>query len=178
MKIKGEKTVIRNIQRQDVPLLVKWKNDPEIAYLVRGGPINTTYEIESRRYYAGIEDHDTVRFIIESLEGKPIGFLSLGEIDRENQKAQIGMLIGEKEYWGQGCGTDSLRTLLNYLFFELEFNRVGLEVFEYNERAKKVYEKIGFTVEGLQRQGLRRDDKYYDIYIMGILKEEYNKKAL
>lgn len=176
MKLKGEKTVIRKIQSSDISLMVKWKNDSEIADLVRGTPINTTYEIESRRYYAGIDDRDTARFIIETIEGKPIGFLTLGEIDRENHKAELGMFIGEKEYWGQGYGTDCLRTMLNYLFCELDFNRIGLEVFEYNDRAKNAYQKIGFRVEGIQRQGLYRNEKYYDIYFMGILKDDFINK--
>lgn len=173
MKLIGEKVVVRNLTRADVPLLVKWKNDPDIADLVRGAPINTTFEIESRRFARGLDDHDTLRLIIETLTGKPIGFISLGEIDRDNHKAEVGMLVGEKEYWDRGFGTDGLRILLNYLFFELDFNRIGLEVFEYNIRAKKAYQKIGFKVEGLLRQGLFRKGRYYDIFLMGILKQDF-----
>jgi len=161
--------------RNDIPLLVKWKNDPEIADLVRGGPINTTYELESRRYEKGLAEPDVIRLIIETLAEKPIGFISLGEIDKENRKAEVGMLIGEKEYWDRGYGTDALVALLKHLFFKLGLNRVGLEVFEYNHRAKKAYEKIGFKVEGIQRQGLYRDNTYYDILLMGILKEDLLK---
>lgn len=176
MKLKGEKTIVRKLQRSDIHLMVKWKNDAEIADLVRGAPINTTYELESRRYYAGLEDKDTARFIFETFEGKPIGFLTLGEIDRENRKAELGMFIGEKDYWAKGYGTDCLRVILSYLFNELDFNRVGLEVFEYNERAKKAYLKLGFIVEGVQRQGLYRNNRYFDIYYMGILKDDFIKK--
>lgn len=173
MKHIGDKVVVRNITRADIPLLVKWKNDPELADLVRGGPINTNFEIESRRFSRGLDDHDSLRLIIETFTGKPIGFISLGDIDRENRKAEVGMLIGEKDYWDKGFGTDGLRVLLKHLFFELDFNRVGLEVFEYNHRAKRAYEKIGFKVEGVIRQGLLRQNEYYDIYIMGILRQDF-----
>ncbi len=173
MKLIGEKVVVRNLTRADVPMLVKWKNDPEIADLVRGAPINTTFEIENRRFTRGMDDHDTLRLIIETLPGKPIGFISLGDIDRDNHKAEVGMLIGEKEYWDGGFGTEGLKLLLEYLFFEMDFNRIGLEVFEYNTRAKKAYQKIGFKVEGIVRQGLFRKSRYYDIFIMGILKQDF-----
>ena len=173
MNLAGNKVRIRNITRADIPLLVKWKNDPEIADLVRGAPINTTFEIESRRYEKGLGEYDTLRLIIESLTGSSIGFISLGSIDKENRKAEVGMLIGEKRMWNQGFGTDALVTLLRHLFLELDFHRVGLEVFEYNVRAKKVYEKIGFSIEGLERQGLYRNGRFYDIILMGILRDEF-----
>lgn len=174
MKLVGDNVVIRKITRADISLLVKWKNDPEIADLVRGGPINTSYDIENRRYAKGLEEHNAVRLIIENLFQKSIGFISLSDIDKENHKAEIGMLIGDKDYWDKGFGTDGLTTLLKHLFFELDFNRIGLEVFEYNHRAKKAYEKMGFKVEGVQRQGLFRNDKFYDIYLMGLLKQDFS----
>ena len=173
MILTGEKVKVRNLNRQDIPLLVKWKNDPEIADLVRGGPIHTTFDMECRRFEKSLTEYNTMRMIIETLSRKPIGFISLGEIDRDNRKAEIGMLIGEKEYWDQGYGTDSLITLLDYLFREKCLNRVGLEVFEYNTRAKRAYEKIGFTVEGVQRKGLFRKNAFYDVYLMGILREDF-----
>lgn len=173
MILTGAKVNIRKLIRQDVPLLVKWKNDSEIADLVRGGPINTNFDIENRRFEKGLMEHDTMRLIIETHSKRPIGFISVGEIDRENRKAEVGMLIGEKEFWNQGYGTDTLVTLLHYLFTEQGLNRIGLEVFEYNTRAKRAYEKIGFRVEGIQRKGLYRKNKYYDIYLMGILRDEF-----
>lgn len=177
MLLTGQKVRIRNLTRADIPLLVKWKNDPEIADLVRGGPINTTFEIECRRYERGLGEYDTLRLIIETFSTKPIGFISLGELDKENHKAEVGMLIGEKDCWNQGYGTDALSTLLKHLFLEQGLNRVGLEVFEYNTRARKAYEKIGFKLEGIQRQGLCRKNKFYDIYLMGILREEFVKRS-
>ncbi len=175
MNLTGEKVRIKNIKRSDIPLLVKWKNDLEIADLVRGGPINTTIEIENRRFERGLGEDDVLRLIIETFSGKPIGFISLINIDQENRKAEVGMLIGEKEFWNQGYGTDSLITLLEHLFLGSGFNRIGLEIFEYNQRAKRAYEKIGFQVEGVQRQGLYRNNQYYDVILMGILKEDFVK---
>jgi len=120
MHLNGDKVRIRTMKRPDVPLMVKWKKDAEIADLVRGAPINTTYDIENRRYEKGLSEHDAVRLIIETLPGKPIGFISISDIDKENQKANIGMLIGDKDYWNQGYGTDSLVALLKHMISELK----------------------------------------------------------
>lgn len=180
MFLQGTKVNVRSLTREDTLNIVKWKSDPEIADLVRGGPIHTTIEIENRRFDRHNEATDTLRLLIETKQKKAIGFISLGEIDKENKKAELGMLIGEKNYWDQGYGTDALIALLDYLFTKLDFNRVSLEVFDYNLRAKKAYEKIGFKVEGVQRQGLFRNGCFHDIFNMGVLKDDFlclNKDA-
>jgi len=173
MFFQGNKVNVRSLNREDLLNIVKWKSDPEIADLVRGGPIYTSIELENKRFDRSLDGTDTLRLLVETKQKKAIGFISLGEIDKENKKAELGMLIGEKDFWDRGYGTDALITLLDYLFTKLDFNRVGLEVFDYNHRAKKAYEKIGFKVEGIQRQGLFRGDAFHDIYIMGILKQDF-----
>lgn len=173
MFLQGIKVNIRSLTRQDLLNIVKWKSDPEIADLVRGGPIHTSIEIENKRFERSIDFSDIMRLMIETKQKKAIGFISLGDLDKDNKKAELGMMIGEKDFWDHGYGTDALITLLDYLFNTLEFNRIGLEVFDYNLRAKKTYEKIGFKVEGIQRQGLYRANKLHDIYIMGILRDEF-----
>lgn len=173
MLLQGNKVNVRSLIREDIINIVKWKTDPEIADLVRGGPIHTTIEIENRRFDRHNEGSDTLRLLIETKQKKAIGFISLGDIDKENKKAELGMLIGEKAYWNRGYGTDALITLLDYLFTKLDFNRIALEVFDYNLRAKKAYEKIGFKVEGIQRQGLYRANHFHDIYNMGLLMQDF-----
>lgn len=173
MILQGSKVNVRSLVREDIINIVKWKTDPEIADLVRGGPIHTNLEIENRRFDRHNDGSDTLRLLIETKQKKAIGFISLGEIDKENKKAELGMLIGEKAFWNRGYGTNALITLLDYLFTKQDFNRIGLEVFDYNLRAKKVYEKIGFKVEGVQRQGLYRANNFHDIYNMGILKKDF-----
>lgn len=173
MFLEGEKVYIRSQKRNDIPLTVKWKNDSEIADMVRGAPIYTNIEMETRRFEKSLEEYDPIRLIIETKKGDIIGLISLTEIDKPNKKAEIGMMIGEKSFWHQGYATDSLQTLIKYLFTELDFNRISLEVFEYNTHAKKLYEKLGFAVEGVQREGLIKEDKKYNIYLMGILKSDF-----
>lgn len=77
--------------------------------------------------------------------------------------------------WGKGIGTDTMSLILEFAFNELNLHRVYLQVFSFNERAIKLYEKIGFIHEGKFRQALYRTGKWHDIVIMSILKNEYSK---
>src|SRR6266487_4393269 len=113
-------------------------------------------------------------FTIRSLdEDKLIGGLGLDGIDWAAREAFIGIFIGEREYWGKGCGTDTMRIILRYAFTELNVWRVSLGVFDYNPRAIRSYEKVGFRHEGRMRQYLNHEGKRWDILFMGIQRDEW-----
>lgn len=175
MDLVGKRIVLRKMREEDIPFVVAWKNDSEIGRLVRGIPIETTIYQESQRFLRSLDRDDMVRLTI-CHKGSPIGFLILSDIDKLNAKASLGMVIGEKRFWNQGLGFETMVLLINYLFFELGFNRLSLEVFEFNNRARGLYEKIGFKLEGRERQGLLIQENTYDILHMGLLREEYRHK--
>ena len=85
----------------------------------------------------------------------------------------MGIGIGERQDWNNGYGTDAMQVILRYAFMELNLRRVTLNVFEYNPRAIRSYEKAGFRHEGRIRQYLNRDGQRWDILYMGILREEW-----
>jgi RimJ/RimL family protein N-acetyltransferase len=87
----------------------------------------------------------------------------------------VGIGLGEREHWGKGYGTDAMRVILKYAFSELNLYRVSLNVFDYNPRAKRSYEKVGFKEEGRCREFLLRDGKRYDLIFMGILRSEWEE---
>lgn len=119
---------------------------------------------------------DDIVLAIEVREGSDwvhIGNIGLHRIDWVNRVAKLGIVIGERDYWGRGYGTEAVRTMLRYAFRELGLNRVELEVFAFNARALRCYEKTGFRREGVRRKALFRDGKYHDIILMGILREEF-----
>jgi RimJ/RimL family protein N-acetyltransferase len=105
-----------------------------------------------------------------------IGVTSLINIDTKNRNAECIIDIGEKEYWGKGYDSESLKLLLEYAFKELNLHRVSLRVFSFNERAIHIYNKLGFKKEGVLRESLFRNGKWHDIITIGILKREYTSK--
>jgi RimJ/RimL family protein N-acetyltransferase len=120
---------------------------------------------------------DEVFFAIRRLEGDQlIGFIGLFDLYLQHGDTLVAIALGEREYWGKGYGTDAMRIMLRYAFNELNLRRVGLIVFEYNPRAIRSYEKVGFIPEGRVREVMQRDGKRWDFLYMGILREEWLSK--
>lgn len=122
------------------------------------------------------ENPQLFMFAIRRLEDNQL----IGEIDLDgvlwtHGEAFVGISLGEREFWGKGYGTDAMRAILKYAFLELNLNRVSLNVFDYNSRAKRSYEKVRFKEEGRCREFLLRDGKRYDLIFMGILRSEWEE---
>jgi RimJ/RimL family protein N-acetyltransferase len=121
-----------------------------------------------------LEDQRTFAFGIRILaDERLIGDVGLGGVSWNHGDAYLGIGIGEREFWGKGYGSDAMRIMLAYAFTELNLRRVTLNVFEYNQRAIRSYEKVGFQHEGRVRSYLNREGRRWDLVYMGILKEEW-----
>jgi RimJ/RimL family protein N-acetyltransferase len=113
-------------------------------------------------------------FLIRALEDdRLIGDIGLDSVRDGHGDTFVGIGIGERDYWGKGYGTDAMRVILRYAFTELNLERVSLNVFEYNPRAIRSYEKAGFQHEGRARGVLHRAGRRWDLIYMGILRQEY-----
>jgi RimJ/RimL family protein N-acetyltransferase len=97
----------------------------------------------------------------------------LHNLEYENRRAMLGIVIGAKAYWGRGYGADAIRTILGWAFGYLNLNRVYLTVYGYNQRAIRCYQKCGFQQEGIMRQAHYIDGQYSDEWMMGILQNEF-----
>jgi RimJ/RimL family protein N-acetyltransferase len=113
-------------------------------------------------------------FAIHTLaEDRLIGDIDLSTVYNGHGDTFVGIGIGEREFWGKGYGTDAMCVILRYAFTELNMQRVSLDVFEYNPRAVRSYEKAGFRYEGRERRLLNRDGRRWDLIFMGILRPEW-----
>lgn len=116
----------------------------------------------------------TYFFSIRTLaEDQLIGLSGLEMVDWPGGDAFVWLGIGETEFWNKGHGTDVMNTLLSFAFTEINLRRVTLNVFEYNPRAIRSYEKAGFRHEGRLRKVLHREGQRWDLLYMGILREEW-----
>ena len=170
--IRGSKTRMRALERDDLPHFVHWINDPETRRFM-----NIRYPIsmvEEEKWWEGfLERKNDHIFAIETKDGTYIGNIGLHGIERENRRAQLGIIIGDKRFWGKGYGTDAIRALLNWAFSYLNLNRISLTVYAYNERAIRCYRKAGFQYEGKMRQARYTDGQYHDELVMGVLRDEF-----
>ena len=170
--IQGQKTKLRAIEREDLPTFVRWFNDPEVRqYLAMYMPMSMAEE--EKWFERQLEDQDSRIFAIETEDGVHIGNCGLHNFDWKNRRAYLGIVIGEKEYWGKGYGSDAVRTLLGFAFSEMNLHRVYLTVYDYNERAIRCYERCGFQHEGRQREARFSDGRYHDELMMAVLRKEF-----
>jgi len=94
-------------------------------------------------------------------------------IDWIHRYGTTGSLIGEKEYWGKGLGTDAKMHLLDHAFNTMNLHRICSNVFEWNERSLRYNLKCGYKIEGSRRQHLFRNGKYWDLIELGLLREDW-----
>ncbi len=172
--IYGNKIRLRAIERDDLDAFVRWFNDPEIRrYLFMYRPLSKAAE---ERWFGELSrrDPDEIPMAIETLDGVLIGNTAFNDIDWRNRSAEFGIVIGEKEYWNRGYGTDATLTMLRHGFGTLNMHRIFLQTLEYNHRAIRCYEKCGFRHEGTLRKAIYRDGEYHDLLMMSILRDEWD----
>jgi RimJ/RimL family protein N-acetyltransferase len=102
-----------------------------------------------------------------------IGNIALFDFDWRIRMAELGVLIGDKEYWNKGYGTEAVGLLIKHAFATLNLNRVFLRVYQTNPRAIRAYEKAGFVHEGRFRQAHYHDGEYVDVIFMSVLRSEW-----
>jgi RimJ/RimL family protein N-acetyltransferase len=169
----GKLVRLRAPERGDLPTFVRWFNDPEATqFLLRGPPMGLE---EEEQWYADLLKHQDKVFCIETLDGKLIGNLGIMHLDWTNRRAEIGVMIGEKEYWGHGYGTEAITLLLRYMFEEMNLERIGLYCDEANQRAQRCYQKCGFRPEGKLRHYLFKNGVFVDDVMMSILRDDWNR---
>jgi RimJ/RimL family protein N-acetyltransferase len=171
----GRSVYLRSLEKEDAPPLVRWLNDPEVnRLLLPRRPLNLAMEQEYLQH-VNQSDTDLALGIVVLQTDQLIGATGFHEIDFRCRHASFGIVLGDKSAWGKGYGTEATRLLLGYAFESLNLNRVWLHVYEYNARALRVYDKLGFRREGVLRQHTYRDGRYWDTITMGILRDEWEQ---
>jgi len=121
---------------------------------------------------AATKEPKSVIFVIERLEDRePVGGCSLFDIETPARTSTLGIWLGQP-YWDSGLGTDAVRTLCRFGFRHMNLQRIELNVFETNPRARRAYEKVGFVLEGTLRRAEFVRGKHVDSFVMGLLAEE------
>jgi RimJ/RimL family protein N-acetyltransferase len=175
----GDGIRLRAIDKEDINLSTRWLNDPDVRrYLAFYVPFSKTHEEKWFENLSNlpITEHPLVMEIEQKSEWKPIGVTGFDHVDSRALNAELGIFIGEKEFWGRGIGTKAITLMLDYGFFTLNFHRIYLRVFEKNQRGIHCYEKIGFKHEGRMREAGYLDGKYMDVLWMGILQDEWRER--
>jgi RimJ/RimL family protein N-acetyltransferase len=154
-KLVGKKCYLSPIDADDTEKFTEWLNDMEILNNLQ--LYSSVINAENEKAFLNNLAKEHNYSIIDSKTNELIGNCGFMEIDNINQTAEVGIFIGNKNYWNKGYGTEALSLLLDYGFKALNLHNVLLRVYDYNERAKKCYEKIGFKGIGIRRDALYRN---------------------
>lgn len=171
--IAGPRVVLGPVDPADVPEFTGWINDPEIQpYLNRPWPVSE--EEEEARLRALIEADDAIGFSIRLRQGgRLIGRSAIWKIHPVNLSGLFTIFIGARDQRDRGLGREATALTSVYAMEVLGLNRLELEVFDYNLRALRCYESLGFTREGVRRQARRHEGAWHDGIQMAILASEW-----
>jgi len=149
-----------------------WRTDPELARLDAAPLLATTFSQYVANYatelrYPSLTRH---RFAIDTLDGKHIGNCVYYDINETKGEAELGIMIGNRDYWDKGYGADAATTLVSHIFHQTNLKRIYLKTLDSNTRAQKCFKKCGFTPYGhLNKDG-------YSFVLMELHRNQWEKE--
>lgn len=169
--LKGKKVNLRLLEESDLPMLVKWRNDPKNwQQFFNRWPLS---QASQKSWFQSLLDNPARKFFMVCLaDGRAVGTFSFDQIDTINLSLEVGnVLIGEHTH--KGLASDALLLLISFAFAQLNMHRLYLEVWAGNVSAIGLYKKFGFHLEGVARQARFSDGHYRDIAHMGLLRSDW-----
>lgn len=148
--MRGNKIILRDKNLAGAWNDYLWETDPELAKLDATPSLTLPFSQYLSGYLHELRypPPTSRRFAIETPEGKHIGNCSLYNINEAEGEAELGIMIGNRDYWNKGYGTDVIVTLLNYVFCQTELNRIYLKTLASNGRAQRCFQKCSFSTCG------------------------------
>jgi RimJ/RimL family protein N-acetyltransferase len=174
MSINGKKVMLRAIEKEDLPFLHKWTNDPEIAAMIGGWHFPSNMNDQQKWFETLNLNSLHQRYAIDVPGMGLIGTANLVDINWKDRNAHHGIMIGDKTVRGKGYAVDTIMAVMRFAFEELGLNRLDTTIIEYNESSLAVYtKKCGWTIEGTQKKWYFRKNQYWDRHILGVTRDAY-----
>ncbi len=170
----GDLIYLREIRTSDADgNYFRWMNDTEITrYLESRFSSHSVEDLDN--YISKLQgDKDNVFLaIITKSSDQHIGNIKLGPINWNHGRAEIGLVVGDKSYWGKGVGTEAIRLVTNYAFNDLNLHKLTAGCYSVNIGSGRAFEKAGFVQEGCRKDHCHLDDKYIDLILFGLVRTQ------
>lgn len=147
---------------------IGWLNNPEINQFLEVRLVRQTYETVLayvRSFYGDTEKY--MWGIYPNGVNEMVGTATLYDINRHHGRGVVGLMIGEKDYWGKGYGTETIKLIVDYAFRILNLHKVTAGAVANNQGSVKAFQKAGFEIEGTLKSHFFYNGAYYDSLIMG-----------
>lgn len=171
------KARLRKPEPSDLEALFTQKNDPEVAALLGGFTKGYTRSDIARWIEAHAAAKDEALYVITDADDRCLGHVGLYKIDHRIRSAEFAIMIGDKSAWRTGIGRACTRWALRFGFEDLALHRIYLDVLETNDRALKLYESLGFQLEGRHRHAQWKGGRWVDLIAMSVLEDEWRAHA-
>ena len=178
VKIETNRLILRRFTIKDVNAMYRnWASEDEVTkYLT--WPTHTSVDVTNKvleKWISQYSEPDYYNWAIELKEiGEPVGNIAAGKLDDEKASAFLGWCLGT-HWWGQGIMPEAARAVLQYLFAEVEYNRIAAKHDSENAKSGRVMQKIGMTREGTFRASGKNNRGIVDEVYYSILREEFEK---
>jgi len=176
-KLVGTKCYLSPLNLEDAQTYTQWINDMETGFYMLFNATICNVDKE-KAILENLVNSNHIFAIIDSQTDTLIGNCGLHDLNSIDRKTVFGIFLGNKDYWGRGYGTEATCLLLDYAFNILNLHRVELDVFAYNKRGIRCYEKCGFRYGGKKREAHFMAGAYHDILIYDILASEFNDSRI
>ncbi len=167
--------VIKPHTIKDVPLRVKWLNNPLVSAYIGEEPMKRTTLKAQLKWFEDYRKNKQKIFFTICSDKVSIGFMGLSNINRKNKNADIFIAIGENAFRGKGYGEQALEWLLQYAFTKLDLHKVNLGVIKENRAAIALYKKLGFKVEGRMREEVWLRGAWHTMFSMALFRKDFLK---
>ena len=166
---------LRELSKTDLPLINSWRNDHAVIDLVGNNFLYIAKEVDENWYENYLQNRQQNKrlTIVDTAKDLAIGTIQLTNIHQINKSAEYSIMIGDKDYWGQGAGLAATKEILNHGFNDLNLNRIYLTVLVENTRAIKLYVKAGFSEEGREREAIFKNGRFHDLILMAVLRKDF-----
>jgi RimJ/RimL family protein N-acetyltransferase len=168
----GNKVRLREKRLADAVDDYAWEIDPELAKLDASIPLAISFPQYLSEYASGLRHLPPTRhlFAIETIDGNHIGNCVYYGVDEAKSEAELGIMIGNRNYWNEGYGTDAVATLINHIFSETKLIRIYLKTLDWNTRAQECFQNCGFTPCGhVVKDG-------YNLVLMELQREPWERR--
>jgi len=176
MIIQFDDITLRAIEESDLELIREMINDPEIEKMTGGGgfPVSA---YQQKRWFESIQNRNNeLRLMIDTNNHGTIGLVALTDIDYKNGTAEFHYkLASSKNLRGKGYGTKALSALVEYAFMQMNLNCIYSGNVEYNNVTERIKEKLGFKKEGVLRERVFKNGKYFNIHVWSLLRSDWVK---
>jgi len=173
VSMRSKRLYLRPPTKQDIPAFLRWINDSEVTQFLQAYyPIFEADELEWLDKLQKSKEN-IVFVIVDAKTKKPIGTMGIHRINWKDRIATTGALIGEKNYWGKGYGSEAKMLLLSYAFNTLNLRKICSAVISFNERSKAYSLKCGYKVEGVLKQHIFKNGRYWDEIQLAIFRKDW-----